>query len=126
MPILAFAAVSPMAHRAAGRIGIECTVLAAMVFLTLGIVIRSACGTIGPWAGTFVIGCSIAVGNVLVPAIVKRDYPGHASLATGMYSAYMTGMAAFASAVTLPLSDAIGWRGTLGIWAIPAGIVTLL
>ncbi|MBT1166768.1 hypothetical protein [Bifidobacterium simiarum] len=47
MPILAFAAVSPMAHRAAERLGIERTVLAAMAFLTLGIVIRSACGTIG-------------------------------------------------------------------------------
>ncbi|QTB90663.1 hypothetical protein BSD967_10235 [Bifidobacterium saguini] len=49
--------------------------------------IRSACGTIGLWAGTLVIGCSIAVDNVLVPAIVKRDYPGHTSLATGIYSA---------------------------------------
>ncbi|PLS24531.1 MFS transporter [Bifidobacterium imperatoris] len=126
LPILAFAVVSPMVHRAAERLGIERTVLAAMAFLTLGIVIRSACGTIGLWAGTLVIGCSIAVGNVLVPAIVKRDYPGHTSLATGIYSACMTGMAAFASAATLPLSDAIGWQGTLGIWAIPAGIVTLL
>ncbi|MBT1176343.1 hypothetical protein JS532_02030 [Bifidobacterium callimiconis] len=66
------------------------------------------------------------MGNVLAPAIVKRDYPGRTSLATGIYSACMTGMAAFASAVTLPLSDAIGWRGALGIWAVPAGTVTLL
>ncbi|KAB7787961.1 CynX/NimT family MFS transporter [Bifidobacterium cebidarum] len=126
LPIFAFALVSPMVHRIAERLGIERTVLVAMAFLTLGIVIRSTCGTTGLWVGTLVIGCSIAVGNVLVPAIVKRDYPGRTSLATGIYSACMTGMAAFASAVTLPLSDAIGWRGTLGIWAVPAGTVTLL
>ncbi|MBW3080022.1 MFS transporter [Bifidobacterium saguinibicoloris] len=126
LPILAFAVVSPMVHRAAERLGIKRTVLAAMAFLTIGIVIRSTCGTTGLWVGTLVIGCSIAVGNVLVPAIVKRDYPGRTSLATGIYSACMTGMAAFASAATLPLSDAIGWRGTLGIWAVPAGTVTLL
>lgn len=42
------------------------------------------------------IGASIAVGNVLAPAIVKRDFIANVSFATGAYSACVTAGSALA------------------------------
>lgn len=126
LPLLAFAAISPVVHRVSARLGANRTVLAALVCLAVGVVLRSYGGVVGLWAGTLVIGSAIAVGNVLVPVIVKRDYRDSASLATGLYSACMTGMASLASAITVPLADMIGWRGMLAVWAMPAVLVAVV
>ncbi|AXE38873.1 putative transporter YycB [Acidipropionibacterium virtanenii] len=126
LPLLAFAAVSPLVHRIAARLGADRTVLIALVLLAAGIVVRSATGTPGLWAGTVVVGSAIAIGNVLVPVLVRRDYSGRVSAATGVYSACITLAAALASAAAVPLADALGWRAALGIWALPAGAVAVV
>lgn len=126
LPLLAFALISPLVHHPARRFGMDRTLLAALVFLTIGVVARSFTGDAGLWVGTVVIGAAIAVGNVLVPTIVKRDYRNHISLATGVYSACIMVATAVASAVAAPMSTGAGWRGALAFWAIPVAIVTLL
>ncbi|WP_051143521.1 MFS transporter [Acidipropionibacterium acidipropionici] len=126
LPLLAFAAVSPVVHRVAARLGTDRTVLVAVVLLASGILIRSTTGVPGLWVGTVVVGSAIAVGNVLVPVIVRRDYPGRVSAATGVYSACITLAAALASVAAVPLADASGWRAALGVWALPAGLVALV
>src|SRR5699024_8664489 len=73
-----------------------------------------------------IVGCAIAVGNVLVPTLVKRDYAGHVSLAPGIYSACITVAASIASVVAVALAGNAGWRGTLPVWAILALVVALL
>ncbi|GHH40007.1 CynX/NimT family MFS transporter [Lentzea cavernae] len=126
LPLLAFAAISPLVTHPARRFGLERTLLAALVVLAIGTALRSVLGDAGLWIGTAVAGCAIAVGNVLVPTIVKRDYRDHVSMATGVYSACITVGASIASAVAVPLSHAAGWRGALAFWAIPALVVTAL
>src|SRR5690625_1139338 len=73
-----------------------------------------------------IVGCAIAVGNVLVPTLVKRDYARHVSLATGIYSACITVAASVASVVAVPLASSAGWRGSLAFWAILALLVAVL
>lgn len=126
LPLLAFAAVSPLVHRVSRRIGTDRAVLAALVVLALGIALRSGAGTAGLWAGTAVLGAAIAVGNVLVPAIVKRDYPRHVSRATGVYSACIAVSAASASALAVPLASEVGWRGSLSVWAVAALVAAVV
>lgn len=126
LPLLAFAAVSPVVHHVPARLGTDRTVLVAVVLLAGGILIRSTTGVPGLWVGTVVVGSAIAVGNVLVPVIVRRDYPGRVSVATGVYSACITLAAALASVAAVPLADASGWRVALGVWALPAGVVALV
>lgn len=126
LPLLAFALISPLVQHPARRFGMERSLLAALIFLAVGAVIRSYTGNGGLWVGTMILGCAIAVGNVLVPTIVKRDYAGQVSLATGVYSACITVGASIASAVAVPLSNSAGWRGSLAFWAIPALIVAVL
>ncbi|WP_084516376.1 MFS transporter [Microtetraspora niveoalba] len=120
LPLLAFAALSPVVHRPGARFGAERVVLWALVALAAGIAVRSLPGAAWLWAGTAVAGASIAAGNVLVPSIVKRDHPGAVSRVTGLYTAVMTGFAALASGVAVPIATGYGWRWSLAVWAAPA------
>lgn len=126
LPLLAFAVVSPFVHHLSKRFGMERSILVALTLLAVGVVIRSFAGTGGLWVGTVVTGSAIAVGNVLVPTLVKRDYSAHVSRATGIYSACITIGASVASAIAVPLSEWIGWRGALAFWAIPAVVVAVI
>lgn len=126
LPLLAFAAVSPLVHHMSRRLGMERSILLALLVLAGGIVARSYTGHAGLWVGTVVIGSAIAVGNVLVPTLVKRDYSSGISRATGIYSACITVGAAVASAVAVPMADGVGWRGALAFWAIPVVAVAVV
>src|SRR5690625_7449406 len=114
LPLLAFALISPLVQHPARRFGMERSLLAALLLLAAGTVIRSYTGNAGLWAGTMIVGCAIAVGNVLVPTLVKRDYAGHVSLATGIYSACITVAASIASVVAVPLAGSYGWLRSEG------------
>ena len=120
MPLLGFALVSPIVHAPARRFGLERMVAAALVVLMLGIVLRSVPVAGGLWFGTMLVGGGIAVGNVLAPALVKRDQPGRIALVTACFTATMGAFAALASGLSVPLSDATGggWRLSLGAWAV--------
>lgn len=126
LPLLAFAAVSPLVHHVSKRLGIERSILLALLMLAAGIGVRSYAGTAGLWLGTIVIGSAITIGNVLVPALVKRDYSSGVSRATGVYSACITIGAATASAVVVPMAERVGWHGALAFWAIPAVAMALI
>ena len=120
VPLLAFAVFSPLIAVPARRLGMERTLLAALILLAIGSGVRSYGGGAGLWAGTLLLGAAIAAGNVLVPTLVKRDYSRHISLATGIYSACIIVSAALSAAVAVPLADALGWRASLAVWAVPA------
>lgn len=127
LPLLAFAAMSPLVRFITARIGEDAAVLLALVFIAAGALLRSAGGSAVVWVGTLVVGCAIAVGNVLVPAIVKRDYAGHVSVATGVYSGCITAGSAIASLTAASMAAHWGgWRAALAFWAVPALVVAVL
>lgn len=126
LPLVTFAVVSPLVHHAASRLGPNRLLLAALLLLTVGILTRSYGASPGLWGGTVMIGCAIAVGNVLVPALIKRDYPRRIAGATALYSASMGIVAALAAGLAVPVSNSIGWHTSLAIWALPAFVVAML
>src|SRR5579862_3585052 len=122
IPIVAFGACSFLAPGLGRRIGIEVTVVGALTLLVTGIALRSA-----PTVATLLVGTSL-LGNVLVPAVVKRDFPGREGPATGLYLVALTGGAALGAGVTVPIVDAVGgsWRIGLAFWAVPAAACLVL
>lgn len=119
VPLLCFAAVSPWIHRPAARFGAQRMVLVAMLVLTAGILLRSIPGAVWLWGGTMAIGVGIGIGNVLLPAIVKRDHPTRISTVTGVYSSVTTGAAGLGSGLAVPFLALTGnWRGALALWAV--------
>lgn len=128
LPLLAFALLSPFASRLARRFGMETVILVSLGALAAGIVIRSAAGAGALFAGTMLLGLSIAICNVLMPALVKRDFPAKVGIMTGVYSVSMNLCGAIASGISVPLAHGLGlgWRGALGCWAILALAAALL
>lgn len=72
--------------------------------------------------GTVLVGVGIAIVNVLLPSLLRRDFPRQLGLMTGLYSLAVVGGAALASALAVPLERTLGgWRGSLGVWAWLSG-----
>jgi CP family cyanate transporter-like MFS transporter len=128
VPLLAFAAISPMVPRMAVRLGPERVLAGALVVLTLGIAIRWVPATGSLLAGTVLIGAGIAVGNVLLPSLIKRDFPTKVGLLTSAYATVMGGVAAVASGIAVPISEVApgGWYTALGIWIVFALVAIVL
>ncbi|EAM1898941.1 CynX/NimT family MFS transporter [Salmonella enterica] len=110
LPLLAFALVSPLAAGIARRFGMERSLFAAMLLICAGIALRSLPSAALLFAGTAIIGCGIALGNVLLPGLIKRDFSQHVARLTGAYSLTMGA----AAALVVPLAlHGFGWRGAL-------------
>lgn len=114
LPLLAFALVSPLAASIARRIGMERSLFIAMLLICAGIAVRSLPSAAWLFIGTAIIGCGIALGNVLLPGLIKRDFSQHVARLTGAYSLTMGAAAALGSALVVPLAlSGFGWRGAL-------------
>lgn len=118
IPLLAFAAVSPLVVPLAERIGAGWLLFASSLVLGAGVCIRSLLGGIGVFAGTVIIGAAIAVGNVLLPAIIKSKFPQKIEMMTSLYTVVMQIVSAVSTAASVPLSVAFGWKAALGIWLV--------
>ena len=120
LPLLAFGLLSPAAPRLSRRFGMERALLASLLVLAVGILLRSAGTVAALFIGTVVLGAAIALGNVLLPALVKQDFPERAGLMTSVYSTALGISAALAAGASVPIAGETGWRASLALWALPA------
>lgn len=127
LPVLCFGLLAPLASVFAKRFGVRTSIAGAMMALLAGIAMRLLPGIAFLFAGTAIAGSAIATGNVLLPVLVRRDLHGRTATVMAFYSTALIGFAALAAGVTVPLADALGggWKGGLGIWAIPAAVGAL-
>ena len=128
LPVLCFGLLAPLAPILARRVGLRSSIAGAMCALLAGMVVRLIPGSAYLFFGTAVAGAAIAIGNVLVPVLVRRDFARHTGTAMALYSTALIGFAALAAGVTVPLADALGggWRPGLAVWAIPVGVAALV
>ncbi|MCY1411793.1 putative transporter YycB [compost metagenome] len=127
LPVLCLGLFAPLAPILARRFGSERVVLGILVMLAAGIALRSSMGTFGLFAGSIMAGASIGVIGVLLPGIVKRDFPKQAGAMTGVYTMALCLGAAMAAGSTVPLSEHLGnsWALGLGFWLVPALVAAL-
>lgn len=120
IPLLCFALISPLAPKLAHKIGMETSILGSLITLMLGIILRSFGSMFWLVFGTLLIGGGIAICNVLMPALIKKDYHQKSGVVIGMYSVSMNLSGAIASGVSFPLASqyGLGWEKALQIWAI--------
>jgi CP family cyanate transporter-like MFS transporter len=120
VPLLAFAFVSPFAPKLARRFGMELTLFISLILLTIGIGIRSFGGVTTLFIGTILIGLSIAIGNVLLPSLIKHNFAQSIGMMTGIYAFSMNLCGAIGSGISIPISSLpwLGWAGALGCWGI--------
>ena len=128
IPVLSFGLFSLLAPVVARRFGLEWTMAGSLALSAIAILIRSSPIPAGIWIGTALLGTAIAMINVTLPSLVKRDYPTRLGPITGLYSILQGATAAIASGIVVPLSGltALGWRLGIGIWAVLALIALLV
>lgn len=118
LPLLMFCIVSPMASGWAARYGLERTLFAALLVMAAGILVRSSGHEWGLFLGTCILGAGIAVGNTLLPSVLKRDFPAQITTLTAVYALVMGVASAVASAIVIPLTNAFNWQVALGIFLL--------
>jgi MFS transporter, CP family, cyanate transporter len=120
LPVLVFGLAAPVAPRCAARFGIERTVFGALALLVAAILLRLLPAPVALFVGSALVGAGIGVCNVVLPSLIKRDFAHRSGLMTGLYSMTLTGGAAAAAALTVPINDAVGgnWRVTLASWGV--------
>lgn len=122
LPLIAFGVVSQLAPRIAARFGSDRTLVVSMFVLTASLAIRSLPPLVLLFLGTLAAGCGVAIANVLLPAVMKRDFPAHAPFMVATYSVVLGAGAACAAGFAVPSMEWLGdsWRAALAIWAVPA------
>src|SRR5690554_2202088 len=122
MPLIAFGVVSTLTPLITRRFGVSGTIAGALIVLAIGIFVRSLPSIAALYIGTALLGVAIALGNVLIPGLVKRNFPHKSGMVTSLYSGFLGVGAALAAGISLPLAETLnsGWRGSLGVWAILA------
>ncbi|MEU0488765.1 MFS transporter [Nocardiopsis sp. NPDC006139] len=127
LPLIAFAVfglVTPLIMR---RIGSEATVVLSMLLTAAGQALRA----FAPGTGTLLLLTAVALtgaalGNVVLPPLIKQYFPDRlAALSTVQMVAIHLG-ALFPPLVAVPLAEAFGWRVALGSWAVIALVAGLL
>ncbi|BDV31789.1 MFS transporter [Microbacterium terricola] len=118
IPVLCFAVCAPLAVVLIRRGGVDFALTVAMAGAVVGCVIRSSGGIVVVMIGTVIIGAFLAVGNVVVPMIIARDYSAHrAHTMTGVYTSALNIGTMTVTFATAPLADEIGWRAAILMWA---------
>lgn len=127
VPVLLLGVCAPAAPALGRRFGAERVILAAMVILTLGLAARGLGAAAALLAGTIACGAAIAVVNVLLPSLVKRDFQHRLGAMSGLYTGAICASAALGAGFTHPVYAATGsWQFGLFFWTLPAAVVVLL
>ncbi|MEV4612202.1 MFS transporter [Kitasatospora sp. NPDC049258] len=118
---------APLTPRLTRRFGTERVVLGAVLTLGAGVLVRVLPSALALYLGCVVIGVAIAVLNVSMPGLVKREFPARAAAATGLYSTATLVGATLAAASSVPLEQALGggWQASLGAWSLLAVVAAL-
>ncbi|OQM77490.1 CynX/NimT family MFS transporter [Manganibacter manganicus] len=120
LPVVCLGVFAPFAPELARRFGAERILLGALLLLTIGTALRGVESVPLLFFSTLLAGAAIAVSNVLLPSVVKRDFPESAAIMTGFYTMALCAGAAAGAGLTLPIESVAGsWSGALAAWAVP-------
>lgn len=129
LPGVAFAIFGALSPRLAARVGINNALWLGLVGAGAGLLLRTLVADAGVFvAATMLAFAGMAVGNVLVPAFIKRRFPRR--LMPAMMSAYAVSLsigATLGSALAVPLSHVLpgDWRAGVGVWGVAAMLAAL-
>lgn len=121
LPVICFGLVSFLAIPLLHKCSPDQAIAICLAGVLAGTVLRPIGGEAAVLAGTAVIGAAIAVGNVVVPVVIRREFPpSRIPLATGVYTATLNIGSMTTLIATAPLAGAWGWRTALIVWGVLA------
>ncbi len=126
IPTLCFGLFAPLAPVLSRRLGRERALLAVLALLVLGAALRGLPASAALFGGQALAVTGIAIVNVLLPGLVKREFQRRVAQMTGLYTMSFCLGAAIAAGATVPLQHGFAgsWSAALAFWALPALLAT--
>jgi MFS transporter, CP family, cyanate transporter len=126
LPLLIFAGFAPFA-RLGQILGIERTLAGCLALVVVGIALRFQGSTSALFSGTAILAIGIAIANVLLPSVIKRDFPDLVGRMTTAYAMVMSLTGALATGFAAPFAAHLagGWRSSLAVWVVFAALALL-
>lgn len=127
VPVLFLGVGAMIAPWLARRFGTEVVLLCALILLGVGILVRVLPSVFALYGGGVLAGTAIALLNVLMPGLIKRDFPDRAASMTSVYTGAMIGGATLCAAASVPLEKAFGnsWQASLAFWSLLAVVAAV-
>jgi len=127
IPSLCFGLLGPIAPMLSRHLGRERALLAVLALQVFGMGLRILHNAPALFIGQTLAAIGIGVTNVLLPGLVKRDFPRRIAPMTGLYTMSFCLGAAIAAGSTVPLQHLLGgtWSTALAFWTLPAALAVL-
>ncbi|MDH2428173.1 MFS transporter [Sphaerisporangium sp. TRM90804] len=128
LPVLCFAVFGAATPPLARRAGEHRLLLAALVLLGTGLLARALVDSTAVFLAASVVALSGgAIGNVLIPSLIKRHFPGRTGKMTTLYATALAVGTMLAAAATVPIERAADgdWHVALGAWAALAAVAVI-
>ncbi|GAA3807849.1 CynX/NimT family MFS transporter [Sphaerisporangium flaviroseum] len=128
LPVLCFAVFGAATPSLSRRIGEHRLLLASLVLLGLGLLARVMIDSSVVFLAASVVALSGgAIGNVLIPTLIKRHFPRRTGAMTTLYATALAVGTMLAAAATVPIQRAAdgNWHVALGVWAALAAVAAI-
>lgn len=123
---LSFAIATSLSYRPTKRYGVEKTLALTVAMIVIGNLLRAlAWDATALFAGSLLSLLGAGMGNVLLPVLVRKYFAHRVGIISSFYIT-MTAVSATAGAFfAVPVATELGWRASLGQWAIFAALALL-
>ena len=126
LPLLSFAIFSPFVSKISHNYGHGLTMLVGLILIIIGELVRSYTGVFGLFIGTIFIGLGIAIGNVLMPSVIKHKFKKNPGSIISIYITSMCVFAAIGAGLSIPTTNILGWNSALAIWIALAFVALII
>lgn len=127
LPLFCFGVAAMVAPALMRRFGDARLLGICLGLLIISQLLRLVGGANGMLFGTLLVGLTIGIANVIVPALIKWWFPEKIAVATSFYTLALSGSAALGAGLVLPIQDLFssGWRFPFVVFSVPALVVAL-
>lgn len=114
LPVVCLGVFALAATPIRARWGDEGVIAVCLPLLVVGSLLRAGPGIVTLFGGTIVVGAAVGIANVTLPALIKREFAGHVTRVTSLYTVFLTLGSSIAAAMAVPAMRAAG-----GSWRVP-------
>jgi MFS transporter, CP family, cyanate transporter len=120
LPLFCFGAMASSAPALVRRLRMGPLLGLTMAVVALGCAVRLAPSLLALFLGTAIVGSGIAVANVLLPGLIKRDFNDVAAPMIGLYALALSLGATIPAGLTIPVEHLTGsgWRPAVAVWGV--------
>jgi CP family cyanate transporter-like MFS transporter len=128
LPVLCFGVMAASAPSLVRRLRMGPVLGLTMAAVAIGCAVRLAPSLVALFLGTAIIGSGIAVANVLLPGLVKRDFKDFAGPMIAFYALALSLGGTLPAGLTIPIEDltGVGWRPAVAVWGVFAVVALVL